>query len=55
MGHSHERKPKNSPPDGSNGRHGESLVNVAFALALVALATFAMVIDTWKIARIGAP
>jgi hypothetical protein len=34
---------------------GESLVNVAFALALVALATFAMVIGTWKIARLGAP
>jgi hypothetical protein len=30
---------------------GESLVNVAFALALVAVATLAMVVGTWKVSR----
>jgi biopolymer transport protein ExbB/TolQ len=30
---------------------GESLVNVAFALALVAVATFATVVGTWKVSR----
>lgn len=30
---------------------GESLVNVAFALALVGLATMAMVVGTWRLAR----
>jgi hypothetical protein len=30
---------------------GESLVNVAFALGLVAVATLAMVIGAWKISR----
>jgi hypothetical protein len=30
---------------------GESLTNVALALALVALATLAMVVGTWKLAR----
>ena len=32
---------------------GESLVNVAFALALVALATLAMIAGTWRIARLA--
>jgi hypothetical protein len=30
---------------------GESLTNVALALALVALATLAMIVGTWKISR----
>jgi hypothetical protein len=30
---------------------GESLVNVAFALALMALATLAMVVGTWRLSR----
>ena len=30
---------------------GESLVNMAFALGLVAIATFAIVVGTWRIAR----
>jgi hypothetical protein len=30
---------------------GESLVNVAFALALVAVATLAMVVGTWRLTR----
>jgi hypothetical protein len=30
---------------------GESLVNVAFALALVGLATLAMVVGTWRLSR----
>jgi hypothetical protein len=34
---------------------GESLTNVALALALVALATLAMVVGTWKLARESAP
>jgi hypothetical protein len=34
---------------------GESLVNVAFALALVAVATLATVIGAWKISRQSAP
>jgi hypothetical protein len=30
---------------------GESLVNMAFALGLIAIATFAIVVGTWRIAR----
>ena len=31
---------------------GESLVNVAFALALVAVSTLAMVVGAWKVSRL---
>jgi hypothetical protein len=34
---------------------GESLVNVAFAFGLVAVATLAMVIGAWKVARLAEP
>ena len=34
---------------------GESLVNVAFALSLVACATLAMVVGAWKLSRTDVP